>query len=169
MSNYYPVDDEPEDDDLDYDEDDLSLVDIPQLISDEALVKLRRFMEARELRDELEEKLKAAKEDYKEIEMEVHLMIGNSPVERLSNIDLGEPWGRVSFQNQETPYARVLDADVALEHYRKLGANYVVEGKLVGARLNEDIRRAEEEGRPLPPGLDSYKKRYVQITKQKGA
>lgn len=161
-----PEDFEPEDEGVEWDED-FSLEDIPQLIGDEALVKLRRFMEARELRDELEEKLKTAKEEYKEVEMEVHLMIANSPIDRLSNIDLGDPWGRVSFQNQETPYARVLDAEQAMRHYKDMGANYIVEDKLVMARMNEEVRRAEEEGKSMPPGLDSYKKRYVQVTKQK--
>jgi hypothetical protein len=142
--------------------------DVPELINPAAMTKLRRFMEARDLRDDLEAQLAAAKKAYTEIEGEVHLMIAMSPMARLGNIDLGTPWGITSFGAMETTYARVLDEDAAKEHFEKEGASsYIKQDKLVMARMNEEVRRAEEEGTTPPPGLDSYKKRYVQITRQK--
>lgn len=143
--------------------------DVPILINPDALSKLRRFMEARDLRDDLETQLATAKKEYRQIEEEVHLMLASSELtSRLGNIDLGDPWGVTSFGAMETTYARVLDEDKAKAHFEKTGASgYIRADKLVMARLNEEVRQAEEAGESAPPGLDSYKKRYVQITRQK--
>lgn len=163
------ADEDDGDDDVQVmDEDEYVPEDVPELINPDALAKLRRFMEARDKRDDLEAQLAEAKKDYTEIEGEVHLMLAMSPMSRLGNIDLGTPWGITSFGAMETTYARVLDEDLAKDHFAREGANnYIKQDKLVMARMNEEVRRAEEEGVAAPPGLDSYKKRYVQITRQK--
>lgn len=140
------------------------------MIDQEAVNKLRRLMEARQLRDEDKAAAEASEAAYREIEAEVHEALADGPVDRLNNIDLGPPYGKVSFHAKETTYGRIIDADKALEHFEKRAmVDEVSAPKFVMARINEIVREAEDSGQQMPPGLDYYKRRYVQITKQKGS
>lgn len=140
------------------------------MISEEALTKLRRLMEAREKRDVSKKEAERAEKDYREIEAEVHEELADGPVDRLNNIDLGPPWGKVSFHAKETIYGRVIDPEAALEHFEgRAMVDEMTNPKFVMARVSEVVREAKEAGENMPPGLDYYPKRYIQITKQKGS
>lgn len=140
------------------------------MISEEAVAKLRRLMEAREKRDTDKKQAEASEKEYREIEAEVHEELAEGPMDRLNGIDLGDPYGKVSFHAKETTYARVIDADAALEHFEQRAMiDEMTQSKIVMARANELVREAKEAGESMPPGLDYYPRRYVQITKQKGS
>lgn len=129
---------------------------------------LRRLMEAREKRDEAEKAKRSAENEYRDIEAEVHEALADGPMTRLNNVDLGPPWGRVSFHAKETYYGRIIDKEAALEGFENRAlVEEMTEPKIVMARVNEVVREAIEEGSRMPPGVDFYAKRYVQITRQR--
>lgn len=125
-------------------------------------------MEVRETRDADKKKAEQSEKDYREMEAEIHLELAESPMPNLNKVDLGEPWGKVSFSPQETPYARILDADKALEYFEgRAMVDEVSQPKFVKQRLNEIVRELDENNQSMPPGLDITKRRYVRITRPK--
>lgn len=144
------------------------------VFTDEFIERCRRHVELREQRDIADTKLKALKAQYDESEAELWEMLApddpNDPDYKLSpvKVPLGQPWGTVSFGPRETIFARVINEEKALEHYEERAlVDEVSAPRFVMKRLNEEVRGLHEEGKPMPPGLDYYAKRYVAITKQK--
>ena len=138
------------------------------MISEENLRKLRRLMELRQKRDESKKQAEVDEKAYREGEADVFEALSDGPVDRLNNIDLGEPWGKVSFQARETIYGRVIDSEEAQEWFESRAMiDEVSEPKFVMARVNEIVRDAVEQGEKMPPGLDFYPRRFVSITRQK--
>ena len=139
------------------------------MLSENAIKMLRRLMELRAKRDEDKAAAEQSEKDYREAEADVYEALSEGPLDRLNNIDLGEPWGKVSFHAKETIYARVIDEEAALEHFEQRAMiEEVTTPKLSMARMNETVRTAVENGDPLPEGLDFYPRRFVQITRKKG-
>lgn len=141
---------------------------------DEAVVipvaQLRRLMELRAARDEAKKTAEATDKAYKSAELDLFEQLDNGPMPRLSNVDLGPPWGKVSFQRRKTEFGRVIKGmeDEAIAYYEKMQvADALTKRKLVMKRVNEDVRAALEEGQPLPPGIDYYTNRGVTVTRQK--
>lgn len=141
---------------------------MPQVFTDEFIAKCRRFVEARQKRDRAKAAAKEAEDDYRELEAEVHDML--TPEDPLAKatavkVPLGEPWGTVTFQPRATDYARIIDDEKAVEwaEGRALIDEFTAP-KFVMARLNEEVREARDEGKPLPDGVDFYTKRFVTIT-----
>lgn len=125
-------------------------------------------MELREARDVAKEALKTAEDEYRAAETDVHEALSEGPVDRINNVDLGAPWGKVSFHAKETTFGRILDKDKAKEYFAATGElKEISEPKFVMARINEIVRAHDEQSESLPDGIDFYKKRYVQITRQK--
>lgn len=138
------------------------------MISEENLRKLRRLMELRQRRDEDKKQAEISEKDYREAEADVYEALSDGPVDRLNNIDLGEPWGKVSFQARETIYGRIIDSEEAQEYFESRAMiEEVSEPKFVMARVNEIVRDKVEQGEKMPPGLDFYPRRFVAITRQK--
>jgi hypothetical protein len=140
------------------------------MLSQEQISKLRRLMEAREKRDELKQAATAAENEYRDIEADVFEQLDNGPVRRLNNVDLGPPWGKVSFGARETHFGRVIKGkeDEAIAYFTVQGqADAMTEPKLVPKRLNEEVRQRIEDNEELPPGIDFYTRRGVTITRQK--
>ena len=144
------------------------------VFSDEFIKKMRRFIELREKRDALAEAYKSAKEEYADLESEVWEELApddpNDPDYKLSaiKVPLGQPWGTITFQPRETIYGRVIDDEAALEHYaNRAMLDDVSAPKFVMARINEEVREKQENGEPMPPGVDYYAKRFVSITRPK--
>lgn len=143
------------------------------LPSDAVLIptsQLRRFMELREDRDEKKKAAETAEKAYREAEADLFDLIDSSPVDRLSNVDLGPPWGKVSFGKRETHFGRVIKGmeREAIAYYTAKGdLEAMTEPKLVKKRLNEDVRAHLEEGTPLPPGIDFYTNRGMTVTREK--
>jgi hypothetical protein len=139
-------------------------------VSEEDLALLRRLMEARTRRDEAKTAATEAEKDYREIESEVHLKLEEGPLQRLPNIDLGEPWGKVTFHARETVYGKVVDRDAAEEYFEQRAmVDELTESKFVAQRIGEIVRHVVETNAQMPPGLGFTKKRYVQITTQKSS
>lgn len=140
------------------------------MISEEVISQLRRLMELREKRDEDAIQAKRSETEYREIEADVFEALDLGPVDRLNNVDLGQPWGKVSFRTRETTYGRIIKGqeDLAEAHFREQGAlDSVSTRKFQMKRINEIVRQADEQGEKLPPGLDFYKNRGVTITRQR--
>lgn len=134
----------------------------------DAAFKLRRLMETREARDEAKVALEDAEQEYRECEAEVWEAFSDSPIEGALKIDLGPPYGVVTFQPRETYYGRVLDKDVAMDYFENRAmVEDVSEPKFAMARIHEIVRDCLDAGQNPPPGLDFYAKRYVSITRQK--
>lgn len=140
------------------------------MLTEDDIAQLRRLMELREERDTKKTAAKKAEEAYQEAEMELFERLSDGPVSRLNNVDLGPPWGKVSFGARETYYGRVIKGmeDVARDYYAQHGIeNVVTEPKFVMARINEEVRTRKEQGQSMPPGIDFYARRGVTVTRQK--
>jgi hypothetical protein len=143
------------------------------MLTPEDISALRRLMELREARDEAKKKKDETERDFREAEAEWFEKLtdpetGN--IRRIPPVDLGEPWGRVSFQARETPYGRVIPGmeKEALEYFesRRALAEHT-ELKISKKRLNELVRDRLEGAEPMPPGIDFYHNRGVTITREK--
>jgi hypothetical protein len=130
--------------------------------------KLRRFVELREKRDAAKLAATRAESDYREAETEVWEAFDESPQEGSRKIDLGEPYGVVTFQAKETTYGRVLSEEEFLDYLEQSAQveEYTV-AKIKEARINELVRGFREQNIDLPPGLDFRTTRYVSISMPK--
>lgn len=138
------------------------------MIDQEDVNKLRRLMEARQKRDAAEVDFENAKKDYREIEAELHEALTSGPMDRLNNVDLGPPWGKVSFHAKTTTYGRIVDEEKAHDYFEERAMlDDVSKPKFVKQRVNEIVRELDESDQPMPPGVDYYKRRYIQVTQQK--
>lgn len=139
-----------------------------QTIPPETIKFLRRFVEAREERDATELAAKRAKEAYQEMEQDLYEMLAEGPMSRINNVDLGPPYGKVSFGARETYFGRIIDDEAALEYFEQRAMlEEVSHPKFTMKRINEIVRDAVEQGIPMPPGLDFYARRGVTVTRQK--
>lgn len=140
------------------------------MLSEEDIQQLRRLMELREKKDELKAAAAKASEEYADAEAELFDKLDSGPMSRLNNVDLGEPWGRVSFGRRETYYGRVIKGmeSEAAEYFREHGmGDIMAKPSFVKKRLNEIARDCREQGTSPPPGIDWYPNRGVTITVQK--
>lgn len=138
------------------------------MIGEEAKTALRNLMASREKRDELKKALENAEREFRDNEAEAYERLSESSVVGTLKVDLGEPWGVVSFRNRETYYGRVIDEDAALAYFEQRAMlDEVTTPKFAKARLNEIVRDAVEQGEQPPPGVDHYANRGVTITRQK--
>lgn len=140
------------------------------MLSEEEVSSLRRLMELRERKDELESAGTKAKKAYQEAEAELFEKLDSGPVARLNNVDLGEPWGKVSFGRRETYYGRIIKGkeDEALAYFERHGElGALTKPQFVKKRINEIARQHMESGEKFPDGLDWYASRGVTITRQK--
>lgn len=139
----------------------------PQIGQDIAS-KLRRLMEVRQARDEAKVAAENAEKEYREYEADVWEAIEDSPITGNLKVDLGPPFGTVSFRTNETYYGRVIDKEAALDYFEQRALmDEVTQPKIVMARVNEIVNEHREQGKTPPAGLDWYAKRYVTITRQK--
>lgn len=139
-----------------------------ELISAEVKAALRRFLELRDEKDETAAAATAAKKAHDEAELELHDMLSTG-IEGTLKIDVGPPYGVVSFLPQETKTANVIN-ERKLEDYLEehdLVVEYSKPG-LVQGRLSELVRECDERNEKYPPGLEKFTKRYVRVTRQKG-
>lgn len=136
------------------------------MISEDSKAKLRRHMEAREARDEAKMALKNAEAHLRETEDDVYESLED--LEGTLKVNLGEPWGTVSFRTRETFYGRIIDDEAALEYFeRRQMMDELTAPKFVKARVNEIVRDHIEQGIDMPPGIDYYPNRGVTVTRQK--
>lgn len=139
-----------------------------EMVSDETMAMFRRLMELRDIRDTTKTAAETAETDFREAEADAFEAIRQSKQKGSWKLDLGEPWGTVSFRERETYYGRVIDEEKALEYYEsRARIDDVTAPKFVMKRIHEDVRKSREEGSELPPGLDFYANRGVTITRQK--
>jgi hypothetical protein len=130
--------------------------------------KARSLVESRMKRDIDAEAAEQSEKAYRENEAEFWMAVEESPLQGAIKIDVGEPYGTVTFQTRETYYGRVLDKDQVLEHFEQRAMiDDVMEPKLSKKRINEIVNDCLDEGKDLPPGLDFYGRRYVTITFKK--
>lgn len=138
------------------------------MIDQEDIEQFRRLLELREAKDVADKALKAAKAELDEAEADVYEKLAASPVKGTLKVDLGEPYGVVSFLPRETFYARVLDEDEAIEYFKaRAKLEEYTEPKFTMKRLHDEVRTAIEQGASLPPGLDWRADRGVTVTRQK--
>lgn len=138
------------------------------MISEETIATLRRFMEMRERRDEAKKEHDEAKKEYTEAELDLFEALSENPIKGALKVDLGEPWGVVSFLPRETFYGKIVDEDEALKHYEQRAMIEEVSApKFVMKRVNEDVRDAMEGNGNMPAGVTFYAQRGVTVTRQK--
>lgn len=139
------------------------------MISQASLSKLRRLMELRAARDELVIAQKESERAYRDAETEVYEELSDAAVVGTVKVNLGEPWGVVSFLPRETYFGKIIDPQKALEHYNdRAMLEEMTEPKFAMKRINEEVRECLEQGSTIPDGLDYYARRGVTITRQKG-
>lgn len=131
--------------------------------------KAHELLEARDKRDEAKVALTTAENDYRQQEAEYFTAMSESKIKNAVKIDLGDH-GDVTFGLGSTRYARILDSKKVREwaeaNDERRAAFIDAEGKLVKARLNEEVRERLDNSTPLPPGLDFYVREYVTISQQ---
>lgn len=138
------------------------------MLSEDALNKLRRLMETRTARDEAKRALENAEADFRECEADVYEALDESGVLGTVKVDLGDPWGVVSFRTRETLFGRVIDDEAALSYFEERAMlDEVSAPKIVKRRINEIVRDHHEQGLDMPPGIDYYPQRGVTISRQK--
>src|SRR3954465_9303697 len=138
------------------------------MVSDEDKDLLRRLLEARQELEAASAAEKAARKDHNEVELDVFERFEESGQMGTLKVDLGEPWGVVSFRTRETHYAKIIDQDEVQDYYEKRAMMEEVSApKFVMKRLNGDVREAIELGQQPPPGLSYYTDRGVTVTRQK--
>lgn len=129
---------------------------------------LRRLMEARVERDEDAAKAKRSEETYRAVEAEVYEQFEDSGTVGTIKVDLGEPYGVVSFRTRETYFGKIVDEDAALEYYeQRAQIDEVTQPKFTMARINEEVRDRIEQGLSMPPGVTFTARRGMTITRQK--
>jgi hypothetical protein len=139
------------------------------MITQESKEALRRLMELRQHRDEAKVAAETSEKAYREAEADVYEALEESGIKSTVKVDLGEPWGTVSFKTRETYYGKIYDADAALAYYDQRGLTPdMTNPKFVMKRVNEEVRSRVEQGESMPPGVDYYANRGVTITRQKG-
>lgn len=138
-----------------------------------ALEKLRgpfrRLMELREDKDTKVTAAEKATKEYKQHELEVFDAIEGSPLTGSIKLDLGEPYGEVSFGARETPYGRLVDEEAAMDYFENSAqVDEYTKAKISKKRLHELVRGIlEDEDPKMPPGIDYYYNRGVTITRKK--
>lgn len=140
------------------------------MLDAEDIAQLRRLMELREKRDSAKVALETAETDYREAEADLYEKLSSGPMSRLNNVDLGEPWGKVSFGARETYFGKIIKGmeDDALEYFNERAMTEEVSApKFVMKRINEIVRSRKEANEPMPPGVDFYANRGVTITREK--
>lgn len=139
------------------------------MISQAAISKLRRLMEARELRDETKKAAESAEKEFRAIEAEVFEEFEEAAVQGTVKVDLGDPWGVVSFRTRETYYGTIIDEEAAAEYYEQRAMmDEVSAPKFVMRRINEEVRARIEAGdMDMPPGVSFRANRGVTITRSK--
>lgn len=137
-------------------------------VGQDAAAKLRRLMEIRQRRDEANVAAEATEKEYREYEADVWDDLEASPITGNLKIDLGAPYGVVSFRPNETYYGRIIDKEAAMEYLEQRAMmDEVTQPKVVMRRITEIVNEHREQGKNMPPGMDFYAKRYITITKQK--
>lgn len=131
--------------------------------------KLRRLIELREERDASKQAAEKAESEYRDYEAELWDDLSDSPIEGALKVNLGEPYGTVTFQPKETFYGRIIDEDAALERFEQRAlVDELTEPKIAKARLHEHVREWLEQGEGnIPEGVDWYAKRFISITRPK--
>lgn len=140
------------------------------MLSQDDISQLRRHMELREKRDEAKAALAIAEKEFRDSEADLYERLADGPVTRLNNVDLGPPWGKVSFGARETIYGRIIPGkeDEAREYFEQRAmVDEVTQIKFKDKRLNEIAREYFENAEQMPPGIDWYARRGVTITRQK--
>lgn len=139
------------------------------MISEESLAQLRRLMEARVKRDESKKQAETDEKEYRDIEADVYEALEQTQIKGSVKVDLGPPFGTVSFSPRETYFGKVYDKEAALEHFEQRAmVEEISEPKFSMKRIHEIVRDCVEQGIKPPPGVDHYARRGVTITRQKG-
>jgi hypothetical protein len=140
-----------------------------ELISPQHKAMLRRFLELRDAKNETAAAAAAAKKEHDDAELELHDTLKEALAGTLK-VDLGPPYGVVSFLPQESKKANVINEKKLMRYLedRQLTEEYSSPG-LVKGRLNEMIRDFDERNEEYPPGLEKFTKRYVRVTRPKGS
>lgn len=129
--------------------------------------QLRRLVELREKRDETKAAAESANAEYREYEAEVYEQMEHGPFKGSRKVDLGAPFGTVTFTPRATPYGRVINREEALAYFESRGEkDTMVQEDVLARRLNEIVKDRLEAGEPLPPGTDFYYRRGVTISRR---
>jgi hypothetical protein len=138
------------------------------VLQTEAVEQLRRHTRLRQERDELKKAFEEAEKEYRASEDALYASLAENPIQGSVKVNLGEPYGTITFSPRETYFARIIDEDAAIEHYQQHGElDQMSNRKFAMKRVNEEVRDCLEQGKPLPPGVDYYARHGVTMTRQK--
>lgn len=137
-------------------------------LTDDLTKKFRRLVELRDKRDEAKTASEKAGKEYEEYEETIFDEVSESAFKGAIKLDLGPPYGEVSFTNRETPYGRIIDADAAREYFEEHGElDELSDAKFSKSKLNEIVKERLEQQKSMPPGVDFYHKRGITISRSK--
>jgi hypothetical protein len=133
---------------------------------------LRELMYRREERDRLKQEKADAENAYREQETLVHRLLSTlGKRTKIGPIDLGAPYGEVSFQRRETPYGKVYDQEAAVKAAEEQGLfeQLTLPRSNVKWRekaLNDFVKECRETGQKLPPGIELVLRKGVTISRK---
>jgi trans-aconitate methyltransferase len=123
----------------------------------ELLDKLHMLKEDYQMKDDLAKK---AKREHDAFQAEVFELMRETGL-RTVRTDVA------TFATKSTLYAKVQDMDAFTEWVKATGLeDEFLRQKEVGARLNEYVREAVNNGTPLPEGTTWYPREYISITSE---
>ena len=138
------------------------------MISEESVSQLRRLAELREARDLAKTAADKAVKEFREAEADVFEAFEDGAASGGMKVDLGEPWGTITFRPRETYYAKVIDVDALQDYYEQRAMVEEMSSiKFTAKRLNEEVRDRIEQGESMPEGLSYYVSRGITMTRQK--
>lgn len=128
-----------------------------------------RLVELREQRDIDKRTAEQSEREYREYESSLFSELEDGPLQGSIKLDLGEPYGIVSFKTRSTVYGRIIDLDTALESFEAEALmEEMTKEDIKKRRLHELVRTRLEQGQELPQGVDYYENKGITISRQKG-
>lgn len=128
--------------------------------------KARRLVDLKKRKNAAEKDAKAADKAYRKAERDFWIDLEESDMTTFP-IDLGEGYGKITFQRRETNRGVILDPARAEEALTAMGLDDAILAETHNIRqkvLNEHVRDWIKSGAQLPEGIDFSTSRYVTVT-----
>lgn len=131
--------------------------------------RFRRLAELRQQRDIDKKIAEGSEAEYREYEAEVYEAIEESDLKGSIEFDFGDDLGTFRFSKRSTIYGKIIDMNQALDSLEDRAiVDEMTATKIEAKRLNELVRTAIENGEELPPGIGSYDRKFITITRKNG-
>lgn len=129
------------------------------------LGQLRAYLEARDAHDAAQVVEAKTKEDEREAMLEVFDAIRAAGIKGAHKVDVGPPWGTVSFTPGTTPRGDIYDEDALAEWVRENGRETEMMGEPTFRKkpINALVKRALAGHAEIPAGVEPAETKRVSV------